>query len=50
MCVKHRDLQMFGLRSNKYEYFPPLEVVGSGSERQLQVGEKLNHLFSSFGG
>ena len=36
---KHQNLQMFGLTSNKYEYFHPLEVVGRGSETQLQVGE-----------
>ena len=36
---KHQDLQMFGLEWNKYEHFCPLEVVGRGSETQLQVGE-----------
>ena len=33
---------MFGLKINKYEYFSNfhrLEVVGRGSETQLQVGE-----------
>ena len=36
-------LQMFGLKLNKYmSNFHPLEVVGRGSETQLQVGEKLN--------
>ena len=44
-CVsKHQDLQMFGLLLNKYKYFQPLEVVGRGSETQLQVGENLNKL------
>ena len=28
---------MFGLKSNKYEYFQPLEVVSRGSEAQPQV-------------
>ena len=28
----------------------PLEVVGRGSETQLQVGEKLNYLFERFKG
>ena len=35
---KHQDLQMFGLKFNKYE------VVGRGSERQLQVDENVNRL------
>ena len=30
--VKHRDLQMFGFKLNKYDFFRPLEVVGRGSE------------------
>ena len=30
---------MFGYKLNKYEYFYPLEVVGRGSETQLQVGK-----------
>ena len=33
--LKHQDLQM-NYRSN----FQPLQVVGHGSETQLQVGEK----------
>ena len=43
-CVfKHKDLQMFYLKLNKHMHnFHPLEVVGSGSETQLQVGENLN--------
>ena len=43
-CVfKHKDLQMFYLKLNKHMHnFYPLEVVGSGSETQLQVGENLN--------
>ena len=31
---------MSGLKLNQYEYFSPLEVVGRGSETQLQVGKK----------
>ena len=34
---KHQDLQMFCLKFNGN--FRPLEVVGRGSETQLQVGE-----------
>ena len=52
-CVfKLQDLQMFSLKLNKFENvwsqikknvinFHPLEVVGRGSETQLQVGENL---------
>ena len=36
---------MFGLKLNKYmRNFHPLEVVGRGSETQLQVGENLNKI------
>ena len=37
---------MFGLKLNKINVsnFHPLEVVGRGSETQLQVGENLNKL------
>ena len=41
---------MFGLELNKYQYFHSLEVVGRGSETQLQVGENLNDLIQRFGG
>ena len=34
---------MFGHKLNKYSNFHLLEVVGSGSETQLQVGENLNY-------
>ena len=38
---KHQDLQIFGPTLNKCEYFfQPHEVVGRGSETQLQVGKK----------
>ena len=30
---------MFGVKLNKYQYLYLLEVVGRGSETQLQVGE-----------
>ena len=34
---------MYGLKLDKYvRYFHPLEVVGRGSETQLQMGKKLN--------
>ena len=36
------DLQMFRLKLNKYE-FHPLEVVGRGSDTQLQVGDNGKH-------
>ena len=35
----HEDFQMFGLKANKCKSFLQLEVVGRGSEIQLQVGE-----------
>ena len=37
---KYQDLQMLGLVSN----FHSLEVVGRGSDAQLQVSENLNYL------
>ena len=42
MCVwKHQDLEIFGSKLKKNESnFQPLEVVGHGSERQLQEAEK----------
>ena len=40
MCLD-KDFQMFGLKLNSYDLFPPLEVVGRG---QLQVGENWNYL------
>ena len=39
---KHSHLEMFSL--NKNSHFHPLEVVGRGSETQLQVGENLNKI------
>ena len=38
---KHRDFLMFGLKLLQIylTIFHPLEVVGRGSETQLQVGE-----------
>ena len=35
---KHQDLQVVGLKLNKYN-FHPFEVVDRGSDTQLQVGE-----------
>ena len=44
-CVlKHQDLQMFSLKLNTLSNFHPLDVVGRGSETQLQVDENLNYL------
>ena len=36
---------MFGPKLKKYEFYP-LEVVGRGSETQLQVGKKIFFLNS----
>ena len=41
---KHRDLQTFASNCTHMNNFHPLEVVGRGSETQLQVGENLNCL------
>ena len=41
---KYQDLQIFVLKLKKRSNFQPLEVVGRGSQTQLQVGEKLNKL------
>ena len=42
-CVsKHQDLQIVVPKLNKNDNFQPLDVVGRGSETQLQVGENLN--------
>ena len=43
-CVfKQQDLKIFGLKLTKivWAIFHPCEVVGPGSETQLQVGEGL---------
>ena len=42
MTVNITICKYLGLKLKKYEYFHPFEVVGRGSETQLQVGEKLN--------
>ena len=39
---------MFGL--NNESNFQPLEVVGRGSETQLQVAENINYLIKRFNG
>ena len=45
LVFQHQNLQMFDLKINKYKSnLHPLEVVGRGSETQLQVGENLNYL------
>ena len=41
ISVKTSIFQIVGPKLNKYEDFQPLEVVGRGSETQLQVGENL---------
>ena len=44
-CVfEHQDLQMVGLKLNKYESFHSLEVVDCGSGTQPEVSENLNHI------
>ena len=43
-----QHLQKFGLKLKKMSNFPTFEVVGRGSETQLQVGENLNDLFKRF--
>ena len=44
IAFKHQYLQMLGLKLNEYmDNFHPLEVVGRGSETQLQVGENLGY-------
>ena len=35
MLLKYLDLQMFGLKLNKYEYFHSLEVVGRVARRNF---------------
>ena len=41
---------MFGLKINKYDFFYPLEVVGRGSETQLQEGQNLNDVIQRYNG
>ena len=44
-CVfKHQYFQIFGLKLNICN-FHSLEVVGRGSDPQLQVGENLNYMY-----
>ena len=37
---KQQGIYMFGLKLDRNEFLTHLEVVGHGSEAQLQVGEK----------
>ena len=38
-CVfKHQDYKYIGLKFDKCEQFPPIEVLGRARETQLQVG------------
>ena len=39
---------MFAPKLNNISDFQPLEVVGRGSETQLQMGEHLNYLIWRF--
>ena len=50
--LKHLKIcECFGLKLNtNTSNFHPLEVVGRGSETQLQVGENLNYLTELFKG
>ena len=42
---KHQDMQMFDLKLNEYmSNFQPIELVGRGSEAQVQVAENLYYL------
>ena len=44
MCFKFAQLAHILIQVVKIRYFNPLEVVGRGSETQLQVGENLNFI------
>ena len=44
MCDQTSDLQMFVLKLTNVRNFQTLEVVGRGSETQLQVAKNLNNL------
>ena len=41
---KTHDLQMFGLKLNKYDILHQLQVLGHSSEIQLQLGTNLNKM------
>ena len=43
---KYQDLQKFDLKINDMSNFYPLEVVGRGSETQLQVGKNYRPNYS----
>ena len=46
-CVsEHQDLQFLCSNLTNISICQPLEIVGRGSETQLQVGENLNQLTS----
>ena len=42
MCLHIIDLRIFVLKLTNMSNFQPSEVVGRGSETQLQVAENLN--------
>ena len=45
---KHQDMQIFCLKLKIMINFRPFEVVGWGSETQIQVSENLNYLIQHF--
>ena len=38
-AFRHPNLQMLGYKLNKLNYFHTLEIVGRGSDQQVQVRE-----------
>ena len=40
--LKNQDMQMFGFKLNKYEWFLTTWSLGRGSETQLHVGENVS--------
>ena len=50
MCFKFRKVAYIFSNSKNMSNFHPLEVVGRGSETQLQVDENLNFMMQRFKG
>ena len=44
MCLNIKIYKYFSSNLTNMSNFQPLEVVGGGSETQLQVGENLNKI------
>ena len=42
--IKHQNLQMFGLKLNKYEYFSPTSSCGCVNVTQINMGENFNYV------